>query len=239
MITAREVITQVNRSLGKIPIPGETTLEDSDAVESVTEVFSDVNLLQRINRSQQALAADVKLQHLPGLWETKFEGANGIFDVAMVRPLFSRVFRDKSGTGAGDWVRCKRRSSASSKRLEATGLKASDEYPVFIYTDGRLTVLPEGNQVKFFYVPVPARLDKDDIVDGGAGDSDTAFTDELIVHRYLKRAIVAYTLGTCYQTLRVPGLKSWAMQQYEMAVAPFTTDKRQSPIWDDREIDLL
>lgn len=209
MTTARDIVTRVRRNIGDFAVGTDASV-DANVIGSDTPVFSDEDILMRINMVIPYIMHTAKAMYLPIESQEHRSDLIVIKDEA-IRILENRVFRDE--------IRCVRRPASTHRELESAKRMATPEYPVFTYEESLLRVYPTGGYVKYHYIPSPAPLELD---------------DELPIPDIFNEAIVQGVSASCSSS---KGLQvQWAghtrlfeeeMQIYSRLVKHTTDDDRE------------
>lgn len=91
MLTARYLIKEIRNQLDQYPLDDEDVRTDSSILGSTSTLFSDENLLERLNQAQINIVSLVKAQHVPRAIG-RYEGPFPELPTDVVRLLRSRVF---------------------------------------------------------------------------------------------------------------------------------------------------
>lgn len=132
------IITEVRRRLDEITLSGETATLDTDLEDLASSSFSDTDLGNRINDSAKYIASQVRAMYLPDLIETV--PASRFHDYSVLRLLGSRVKVDSALYGS---VIATRRTFQGQRKLQATGVEASEQYPAYVFEDWDFKVFPD------------------------------------------------------------------------------------------------
>ena len=230
-MTLDHIITRVRRMLDQVPFNNESVETDSDILGSISTNFSDENLTGRVNSAMRVIASRVKAQHVPQLI-TKYDTVTAA-EANALRILPRRVFRlyDSTSDGTPDQpVRCMRRSVDANRRLQESGRKATDSYPIFTYEDGVLNIYPD---------TAPPEVDVE-IFGVGAPQDMTWATDNathLPVDERLEKAIIFYVCALCYQTLQNAELVEFMDQLFEEEIQPYVLETRTQIALDEQEVE--
>lgn len=230
-MTLDHIIKRVRRMLDQVPFNNESVTTDSDVLGSISTNFSDENLTGRVNSAMRVIASRAKAQHVPQLVK-KYTTITSAESQAL-RILPRRVFRvyDSTSDGSSDTsVRCMRRSVDAQRRLDESGRKATDDYPIFTYEDGVLEIYPSTSggdvDVEIFGVSVPTDL---------VYSTDSA--SHLPIDERLEKAIIFYVCALCYQTLQNPNLVEFMDQLFEEEIQPYVLETRTQVAIDEQEVE--
>lgn len=210
-----DVITRVRRILDQVPGVGEKVSTDTQIVSSYSTVFSDANLIDRINEGIGLIVSNVKAMDLTPLLAAYTSTISSIHTTAE-RILGSRVERHDGSK----FVFCVKRPVATHRRLERSGRTASVAYPVYTNEDSELLIYPTPTSG---YVAVivnrPTRL--------------TLTTNTIPFDERFYAALVYYVASTCYQTMQRPDMASLYMNEFEDEISIFKKEIKLSLLDDE------
>ena len=98
-LTASRVIQRTRKLLDQVPMVNEDVSVDSSVIGSPSTDFSNENLLQRVNAAVRFLVGQVKASHIPAAI-VRYEGPFPDVDLAVLRPMFSRVLYSSDALGS-------------------------------------------------------------------------------------------------------------------------------------------
>lgn len=213
-LTKSNIITEVRRRLDEITLNGEIATLDTDLEDLASSNFSDTDLGNRINDAAKYIAARVKSMYIPDLIETV--PASRFHDYSVLRLLGSRVKVDSALYGS---VIATRRTFQGQRKLEATGVAASEQFPVYVFEDWEFKVFPDpvdtgsSTTVTADVVRVPG---------SGSGATLSTFVDAVAeLDERFKEAVIQRTLVYCYFSLSLPEMAIESQNKFIKAAEPF------------------
>jgi len=160
------LITEVRRMLDEITISGELVIADTNMEDVASSNFSDTDISDRLNDAARYIAARVRSNHLPSLISTitpaqvnsySADNNNKVYSGKTESPKFIRLLGSR--VELSDGTEATRRTYSSHRKLEASGLPASGNNPVFVFEDCGFDIYgdsenPSGAIGKCVLVPV-------------------------------------------------------------------------------------
>lgn len=209
-----DMVTRLRRMLDEVTIGGEIAALDTNVQDLASSNFSDNDLQNRLNDAARNLAARVKAQYLPDLVETV--ATTRFHDYQSNRVLGSRVIVDSTADGS---VIASRRTFTGNRKLQARGVTPSTTFPVYIYEDHMLKILPDpvdlGNSTT-------ANVD---IVRAPGSFFGTTLDQSNVpvteIDARFAQAILQRAMFYCYITLGLSDLAQRAQRAYIKEITPF------------------
>jgi hypothetical protein len=213
-----DIVTEVRRRLDEMTLLGEVANLDTDLEDLASSNFSDAELGKRADDAAKNIAARVRAQYIPTLVETV--SASRFHDYSVLRLLGSRVKVDSTDY---DTVIATRRTFQGHRRLEARGVPASEEYPVYVFEDWDFRVFPD---------PVDeadtttATADIVRVPGSAYGATLSSFRTAVAeLDDKFREAVIQRVLVYCYNSLSLFNLAIEAQKKYFAAIEPYAIPK--------------
>lgn len=223
------LITEVRRMLDEITITGELVIADTNMEDVASSNFSDTDISDRLNDAARYIAARVKSNHLPSLISNitptqvntyLVDNNNKIYLGKSESPKFLRLLGSR--VHLFDGTEAMRRTHASHRKLEASGLPASSNNPVYVFEDCSFDIYgdsqnPAGAYGKCVLLPVTTTYETSQftIVGTSLALTSTAFM-QLGQHMVGASVYVDNVLYTTIQTV-------WSESSATLAGTPADT----------------
>lgn len=212
------IVTEIRRRLDELTLLGEVANLDTDLEDLASSNFSDTELGKRADDAAKNIAARVRAHFIPTLVETV--PASRFHDYNVLRLLGSRVKVTSDDHGE---VIATRRTFQGQRKLEARGVPASEEYPVYVFEDWDFRVFPD---------PVDeadsttATADVVRVPGSAYGATLSSFRDPVAeLDERFREAVVQRALVYCYNSLSLFNLAIEAQKKYYQVLEPYLLSK--------------
>lgn len=186
-----DLVDQVRHELDEVTLSGEMVLTDSSLEDRASSNFSNASIKDRLMDATRHIAARVRATYLKPFVITvtpaDFDSPYDTTTPKILRLLGTQVTAEDSG---GTKIDANRRTMAAHLKLEnGRGLNASENYPVFVFSDFQL-VVQNGidttvKEAKAVRVP------------------DQKYSDVVALPDAFEGAVVAHAVSSCFETLRM------------------------------------
>jgi hypothetical protein len=212
------IITEVRRHLDEITLLGEVANLDTDLQDLASSNFSDTELGRRADDAARHIAARVRSQFIPTLIETV--SASRFHDYNVLRLLGSRVKVTSDDYGQ---VIATRRTFQGQRKLEARGVPASEEFPVYVFEDWDFRVFPDPVDES---ASTSATADIVRVPGSAYGATLGSFRDPVAeLDERFREAVIQRVLLYCYNSLSLYPLAIEAQKKFSKSIEPYLLNK--------------
>lgn len=230
-----DLVSQVRQELDEVTLSGEMVLTDSDLEDRASSNFSDVSIKDRLMDAARYVAARVRATYLSEFIITvtpsDFDAPYDTSTPKILRLLGTQVTAEDSTPTAID---ANRRTMAAHLKLEnGRGLNASEDYPVFVFSDFELLIengITTGTK-EAKAVRVPTK-----------NASDPVYEDVILLPDVFEGPVVEHTVVSCFETLRLAENANRAkkrlaeeLQQYRLPFRMASEQRQQDEGRTDQE----
>lgn len=212
------IVTEVRRHLDEITLSGEVANLDTDLQDLASSNFSDSELGKRADDAARHIASLVRAQYIPTLIETV--PASRFHDSGVLRLLGSRV---KVTSDDYDEVVATRRTFQGHRKLEARGVPADEQFPVYVFEDWEFKVFPDPVDEAS---TTTATADIVRVPGSAYGTTLSSFRDPVTeLDERFREAVIQRVLVYCYGSLSLLNLAIESQKKFNSIIEPYVIPK--------------